>query len=189
MAIDLFEPARAGEADAATLWPRNGRDAQSPNSATRTILLISDDTRLHEELRSLANSTGTLVVRVDGRAGLVSILHVLRPVAVLLDLDLPGQAAWKAADSILGEPNCPPLLLLTARREQFDLEMAIRAGSLVDKTEGPSRLLELVNETLSLPPSSQAERNAIQRVLIQWLRPSDWSIPLTPAYRFWGINE
>ena len=67
---------------------------------------------------------------------------------VLLDLDLPSQAAWEAADWLLQEQNCPPLILLTARSGQFDLSTAIRAGSLVDKTIGPSQLLEVVDETL-----------------------------------------
>jgi hypothetical protein len=108
---------------------------------------------------------------------------------VLLDLDLSGQVAWKVAESILGEPDCPPLLLLTARRDQFDFETAIMAGALIDKSEEPSRLLAVVDQTLSLPESTRAERNAIQRVLIRWLKPTDWPLPLTPAYRFWGINE
>ena len=108
---------------------------------------------------------------------------------VLLDLDLPSQAAWEAADWLLQEQNCPPLILLTARSGQFDPSTAIRAGSLVDKTIGPSRLLEVVDETLGVPCSAQAERNAIQRVVIQWLKPCGWSIPVTPAYRFWPLNE
>jgi CheY-like chemotaxis protein len=108
---------------------------------------------------------------------------------VLLDLDLPSQVAWEAADSLLQEVSCPPLLLLTARSEQFDLGTAMRAGSLVDKTASPSRLLELVDQTLAGPCSAQVERNAIQRVMIRWLRPCSWSVPVTPAYRFWRINE
>jgi DNA-binding response OmpR family regulator len=67
-----------------------------------------------------------------------------QPALVLLDLDLPSQAAWAAADCLLQEKSCPPLILLTARSEQFDLSTAIRAGSL-DKTTGPGRLLEEVD--------------------------------------------
>jgi DNA-binding response OmpR family regulator len=109
--------------------------------------------------------------------------------AVLLDLDLPSQAAWEAADGLLQEKTCPPLILLTARSDQFDVSTAIRAGSLVDKTIDPRRLLEAVDATLAAPSSARAEQNAIQRVMIRWLRPCSWTAPVTPAYRFWRINE
>ena len=108
---------------------------------------------------------------------------------MLLDLDLPSQGAWEIADSLLQEAGCPPLILLTGRRDQFDVSTAIRAGSLVDKSAGLAKLLEVVDQALALPDSNQGERNAIQRIMIQWLRPCAWSVPVTPTYRFWGLNE
>jgi hypothetical protein len=81
------------------------------------------------------------------------------------------------------------VILLTARTAQFDIRTAIRAGCLVSKCDSPSRLLERVKETLELAENNQMKRNAIQRVLIRWLRPSEWATPTTLAYRFWGINE
>jgi DNA-binding response OmpR family regulator len=130
-----------------------------------------------------------MVVRLNGSAGAVPIMLTVRPALVLLDLDLPRQGGWEAADALLEEESCPPVLLLTARSEQFDANTALRAGSLINKTESPSHLLEVVEETLSMPKASQAECNAIQRVLIRWLKPCNWHVPVTPAYRFWGINE
>jgi CheY-like chemotaxis protein len=128
-------------------------------------------------------------VQVDGVADALQKMRAGQPAAVLLDLDLPAQAAWEAADCLLQEESCPPIILLTARSDQFDLSTAIRAGSLVDKSAGSSRLLEVVDQTLAGPCSAQAERNAIQRVMIRWLRPCGWSAPVTPAHRFWGTNE
>jgi CheY-like chemotaxis protein len=168
---------------------RKERALAMPPVARRTLLLISDDTQLDRGLRPLANARGRIVVRVNAPAGVVPILLVVRPAIVLLDLDLPRQAGWEAADALLQEQSCPPMLLLTARSEQFDARTAFRAGSLVNKTYGPSHLLELVEETLAMPKATQAECNAIQRVLIRWLKPCGWPVPVTPAYRFWGINE
>ena len=153
------------------------------------ILLVSDDASLGENLRRVSARAGRAVVQVDGAADVLRELRASQPAVVLLDLDLPAQAAWEAADRILQEECCPPLVLLTARSDQFDVGTAIRAGSLVDKTAGPNRLLEAVDEILAGPNSAQAERNAIQRVMIRWLRPCNWSAPLTSAYRFHGINE
>jgi CheY-like chemotaxis protein len=128
-------------------------------------------------------------VQVNGVADALQNMCAGQPVAVLLDLDLPSQAAWEAADCLLQEQSCPPLILLTARSDQFDMSTAIRAGSLVDKSADPGRLLEAVDQTLAGPCSAQAERNAIQRVMIRWLRPCGWSVPVATAHRFWGTNK
>ena len=153
------------------------------------ILLISDDAVVAENLRRTAEQTGRSVVRAAGLGEALRTAHVIQPVAVVLDLDLPSHGAWEIADSLLQEAGCPPVILLTERRDQFDVSTAIRAGSLVDKSAGLAKLLEVVDQALALPDSNRGERNAIQRIMIQWLRPCAWSVPVTPTYRFWGLNE
>jgi hypothetical protein len=66
---------------------------------------------------------------------------------------------------------------------------AIRAGSLVEKSASAAKLLEVVEQAAALPDSNRGERNAIQRILIKWLRPCAWPVPIEPAYRHWGLNE
>jgi len=158
-------------------------------AAKGLILLISQDTHLHNGLRGLANTAGMLVVRLDAMQGVVPAMRAISPALVLLDLDLPNQAAWEIADALLQEQNCPSMVLLSSFCEQFDVNTAIRAGSIIDKSEGSARVLEAAHEALSMPHSNRVERNAILRVLIRWLKPCSWSLPTTPAHRFWGINE
>jgi DNA-binding response OmpR family regulator len=158
------------------------------NKRCQAILLVSDDADFFQRMRDAANAGGQWIVRTASLKGAVPVLRAVQPGAVLLDLDLTGGHAWSVAESLLSEPGCPLVLLLTARREQFDEYSAFRAGSLLSKTVEPSHLLDLVAENLDTA-SNQAERNEIQRVLIHWLRPSNWSVPVTPSHRFWGINE
>jgi FixJ family two-component response regulator len=159
------------------------------NAGSRTVLLITNDKRYHENLRSLANTIGLFVIKATRTSGTVAILQATRPIAVLLDLDLPDEAAWQIGDMVLNEPRCPAVILLSGRTAQFDMRTAIRAGSLVSKHESPGRLLGVIQERLQLPDANQVEWNAIQRVLIRWLRPSGWAEPSGGAHRFWGINE
>ena len=154
----------------------------------RTILLISNDSGLHEHLRSLANAAGLMVVKVDRGAGTVEVLRVVRPGAVLLDLDLPHGLAWKAADMLLNEPDCPAVILLTGRSGHLAMQSAMRAGLLVSKGDSPDRLLQIIKEALEMPGPDQARRNGIRRELIRWLRPPAWEAE-SGSYRFWGINE
>lgn len=179
-----------GRTERKTSRRANERGYREPNSPPKgLILLISQDTHLHNRLRGLANTAGTLVVRLDAILGVVPAMRAISPAIVLLDLDLPNQAGWDIADAMLQEQNCPPVILLSSCCEQFDVNTAIRAGSIVDKSEGTARLLEIAHEALSMPQSNRVERNAILRVLIRWLKPCNWSFPATPAHRFWGINE
>jgi len=150
------------------------------------LLLISDDAVVAENLRCAVEPTGRAVVRAAGLGETLRTAHMIQPVAAVLDLDLPSHGAWEIADSLLQEAGCPPLILLTGRRDQFDVSAAIRAGSLVDKSGSLVKLLEVVDHALALPDFNRGERNAIQRIMIQWLRPCAWSVSVTPAQSFWG---
>jgi FixJ family two-component response regulator len=178
---------QASHANRASLQPVIGLRPQLAD--TRTILLISGEKRLHKELVTLANTTGQMVIRAAGTTGTMVIFQAANPAAVLLDLDLPNEAAWTTAEQLMQEPNCPPVILLTAQTDWFEPGTAIRAGCLVSKTDSLANLMDIVEQAVGLPESNRAEWNAIQRVLLRWLKPSPW--PTTPitAYRFWGINE
>ena len=139
------------------------------------ILLISEDAVVAESLRRAAEVAGRSVVRAAGLGETLRTAHMMQPVAVVLDLDLPSDGAWEIADGLLRAASCPPVVLLTGRREQFDVSTAIRAGSLVDKSGGLAKVLEAVDQALALPDSNRGERNAIQRITIQWLRPCAWT--------------
>jgi DNA-binding NtrC family response regulator len=162
---------------------------QSLHAESRTILFISNDSGLHERLRSLANETGLMVVKQDRAVGTAEILQVVKPSAVLLDLDLPDEAAWNSADMLLNEPDCPAIILLTGRTGHLAMQNAIHAGLLVSKGDSPDRLLQIIEEVLEMPGPHQAHRNALRRELIRWLRPPAWETESGSAYRFWGINE
>lgn len=167
-----------------------GRWALRPPTPDKPpILFVSDDALLGEGLRRAAALSERAVVQADEASDALQKLRDDHPAVVLLDLDLPSGGAWEAADCLLQEEVCPPLILLTARSGEFDVDSAIRAGSLVDKGAGAGKLLRVVEQALAAPRSAQVERNAIQRVMIRWLKPSGWPVPVTPAHRFWGINE
>jgi DNA-binding response OmpR family regulator len=165
------------------------RESERVRPKPWTFLLISADDSLYKNLRLAANAQGHMVVKTDKMQGLLVILQATKPAAALLDLDFPEHQAWQAADLLLQQQTCPPVVLLTAQTDQFDVRTAIRAGSLIDKNRGPSAILHALEQSLAFSETNQAERNAIQRVLIRWLKPSGWAGDIAPANRFWGINE
>jgi len=151
--------------------------------------VISEDASFTERLCRIGKAEGLTIVQTSDSGEALRLLKAVRPAAILLDLDLPHNAAWGIADGLLQEESCPQLVLLTQRIGHFDLEAASRAGSVMDKTVEPSWLLEVLSQTTEEASSAQTARNAVQRVLIRWLRPCDWPVPVTRAQRWWGINE
>lgn len=162
---------------------------QPANSGKGAFLLMSDDPDLVENLRLAGEAKGqAMIVRVVETAAMFRTLRAIRPAAVLLDLDMPTGAAWEAADRLLQEAVCPPIILLTARSGQMDFRMAVRAGAVVDKSINPDRLLQMLNEALEAPRPVRDERAAIQRVVVLWFNPFHPAAPAA-SYRHFGINE
>jgi DNA-binding response OmpR family regulator len=171
------------------LLPRDSFDAAPPAAAQKCILLFSDDDSFSQDLLTAASEAGRILARKRAAADLPRTLRRLNPAAVLVDLDSPVEAAWDAADSLLRDAGSPPLLLVTSRTDHVDFKTAIQAGSLIDKRERPARLLELANAALELSAYELRERKAMQRLVVRWLKPCNWSPQVIPLRRFWGINE
>jgi CheY-like chemotaxis protein len=150
---------------------------------------MSDDEKLWQGLLAAASDGEQELVRDHAADGASRALRLVKPAIVLLDLDLSSTAPWDAADLLLQDTASPPLLLLTSRSDQSDFKSAIEAGSLMDKSECPARLLQLADLALQSPFSARRERSRMQRRIIRWLKPYNWSAQAGPLHRFWGINE
>jgi len=158
-------------------------------SEPRGLLLFSDDEDFWQKLQPAARRARRTLVRKRRTVAAPGTLRLLKPAAVLLDLDLPAASGWDAADVLLQQAGSPPLLLLTSRGDQADFKAAIEAGSLINKFEPPDRLLELVHTTMESPGLVHRQRAAMQQLVIRWLKPCHWPSEAVPLRRYWGINE
>jgi AmiR/NasT family two-component response regulator len=160
-----------------------------PTARPPSVLVFTADEPFWEKLLHAANEAGRKLIRKNAIADTPRTLRLLKPAAVLVDLDMPSAAAWDEADSLLQKESSPPVLLLTSRSDQDNFDTAIQAGSLIDKCQDPARLLQLVELALDPFRSDQRERSAMQRLVIRWLKPCNWLPKVIPLRRFWGINE
>ena len=169
--------------------PQRNYAAAAPPEKGKTILLVSRDPELVVNMRLFLDGEAVGIRRATGLTETLDCLKALAPVLILLDLDLPEEASWEIADRVLSEESCPELLLLTERAHQFDVGVAVRAGCVLDKRAAPVEILNRISKVLTQPSSSQRERNGIQRILIQWLKPCNWTVPIASSNPFWRINE
>ena len=179
-----------GLADQELQWSKSHSLNSHPVVRQRgPLLLLSEDEVLCWRLLVAASKAGRRLVRGHPAADARQTLRIVKPELVLLDLDLPDEAAWEAADALLQDEDCPPVMLLTSRGKQSDFDTAVEAGCLIEKNASPTKVMELVELRLRSIGTDRQEQKAIQRLVIRWLKPCSWSAQGTPQNRYWAINE
>jgi two-component system OmpR family response regulator len=92
------------------------------------VLLVEDDLRLAELMRSYLQSNG-FDVTVEGRGDrVVDRVQRERPDLIVLDLGLPGQNGF-AVCKALRPANLVPILILTARNSDIDHVLGLELGA------------------------------------------------------------
>lgn len=193
----------AGEtSDPVALWPEPAAGVARPvtlglgprlaaQSVRRgTLLIISTDDTLTADVRQAITDEElfSVVIAESARAVAEQANHAALA-AGWVDLDLPGDAGWNAAEWLLGRTPTVRLLLLTSRGDQLESAEGILSETVFEKALGATRLIQktmlLLNEA-----SDQIDRRITrQRVWLRWARPYRWPDTAPMNYRHWGINE
>ena len=114
------------------------------------ILIVEDSADLAFGLRASLEAEGyTVTVAEDGHAGLARVRDWL-PDLVILDLSLPGVDGYGVLETVRGEGNPVPVLILTARGAETDIVRGFHLGAddHVTKPFGLSVLLARVKALL-----------------------------------------
>lgn len=154
---------------------------------TRVIVSISSDLEFDRRLRILAMQSGQIVIRVESMEDALRIVDSDCCGIILLDLDSMGRTALDAAGDLLGNPLCPPVVLLTGESEQLDLRMTVFAGSILEKSTDTFRILRLL-KTILEGWSAVGDSLPSQRGLIRMEESADAPMPDVPANRWRGVE-
>ncbi len=109
---------------------------------THRVLLVDDDTRLHELLSTYLSQNGFLVTgAADGRTGLAALESGTFD-AVLLDVMMPGLDGIEVCRRIRATSRIP-ILMLTAKGDETDRVVGLELGAddYVSKPFSPRELL------------------------------------------------
>ena len=130
------------------------------------VLLIDDDRRLQELLKTFLEQNGVSVVGApDGTAGL-QLLNAGTFDAVLLDVMMPGIDGLEVVRRIRSK-NGVPVLMLTARGDETDRVVGLEIGAddYIAKPFSPRELLARLRAVLRRSkPEAIAERLAVGEV-------------------------
>jgi DNA-binding response OmpR family regulator len=101
----------------------------SPSATLGTILIIEDDPRMQKVLRRLFIEEHYAVVTAgDGQTGL-DLFRRERPLAVVLDLILPGISGRELCQTFKSLSNETPIIVLSAISEVVDKVLLLELGA------------------------------------------------------------
>jgi DNA-binding response OmpR family regulator len=123
------------------------------------VLVVDDDPHMRGLLRDVLEPAGYRVEEAPDTDGLFQLLGRLRPVAVVLDDDLPGRAGLEALPMLRERWPDVPVVIITAFGGVQAREAAVQLGAAgyLDKPFPVAHLLAMLHALCPRPsPSSCA---------------------------------
>jgi DNA-binding response OmpR family regulator len=126
---------------------------------TSTVLLVEDERKLRELVRSYLERAGYTVLSTDSGAEAISLAASAGPDLVILDLGLPDVAGETVAREIRAAGSTP-ILMLTARSSEEDRIAGLELGAddYVTKPFSPRELVLRVRAILRRGAPAATER-------------------------------
>lgn len=119
----------------------------------KKVLIVDDDASVRELIRLLLETQDVGVI-IEGSNGLEALekATVEKPDLILLDVMMPEMSGLEAIRQLKADPTTAkiPIIMLTARGDQFTLDQVKAAGALLHLTKPffPGILAERVKEAL-----------------------------------------
>ena len=115
------------------------------HSRADTILVIDDDPLVHDLMTRVLGKEGFRVVcAASGKEGL-ALAKSLRPVAITLDVVMPGMDGWAVLTALKGDPDLAeiPVVIVTMTDDR-QMGYALGAADYLNKPVDPVRLTNIL---------------------------------------------
>ena len=97
---------------------------------SKRVVLVEDELNIAEAIRFLLSNEGWRVETLANGSNAVEVIRKAAPDLVMLDVMLPGKSGFEILHDLRADPDLEtlPVLMLTARGQSRDREMAEKAG-------------------------------------------------------------
>jgi two-component system, OmpR family, phosphate regulon response regulator OmpR len=114
------------------------------------IFVVEDDAAMRQMVCEYLSKQSMTVTPMGSAEELLRRIHKLRPDLVLLDVSLPGNSGLQACQALRAEGDRIPIILLTARTEEYDRVMGLEIGAddYIGKPFSPRELLARIRAVL-----------------------------------------
>ncbi|MEP5730980.1 MAG: response regulator [Sulfitobacter sp.] len=117
---------------------------------SKHVVLVEDELNIAEAIRFLLSNEGWRVETLANGASALEVIRKTGPDLVMLDVMLPGKSGFEILHDLRADPDLAglPVLMLTARGQARDREMAEKAGvsRFMTKPFSNAEMLEAVRE-------------------------------------------
>ena len=114
------------------------------------VVLVEDELNIAEAIRFLLSNDGWRVETLANGGNAAEVIRAASPDLVILDVMLPGKSGFEILHELRADPAMAdmPVLMLTARCQSRDREMAESAGvsRFMTKPFSNTEVLEAVRE-------------------------------------------
>ncbi len=122
------------------------------DSATRTALVAEDDSDIRELVTTKLSGAGYRVIAVSDGTAALSAIREHHPDIALLDVMMPGTSGLEILAELRRDISTAaiPVILMSARSQEFDVESGIASGAsdYIVKPFSPRELVDRVNAVL-----------------------------------------
>lgn len=126
-------------------------DNQAPSAAARgLVVIVEDEPAIADVLKLYLQRDGFDVeIAADGRLGL-QLIQQSRPVAVVLDVGLPGMSGTEVCAAMRAANDWTPVLFCTARDDEIDRVLGLELGAddYVTKPFSPREVVARIKAVL-----------------------------------------
>jgi DNA-binding response OmpR family regulator len=124
-----------------------------PTAGNRVVLVAEDDRDIRELVQTKLTGAGFEVLAVGDGMSALATAREHKPDVVLIDVMMPGLSGLDVVELMRADPATAaiPVILLTARSAEFDVEdgMARGAADYIVKPFSPRDLVQRINTVLA----------------------------------------
>jgi CheY-like chemotaxis protein len=137
------------------------------------ILLADDDEEVLAALNNVLRSEGhEVIVAANGREAIERFGKGHFDIA-LLDLNMPVKGGWDTFERLTTIHPLLPIIVITARPDQYPLAVAAGVGALMEKPLDLPLLLRAIEDLLGEPVEARLSRLSGKPPLTRYLRADD----------------
>jgi PAS domain S-box-containing protein len=152
-------PARVQEAKGPETDPANRSRPPSPITGEGTVLVIDDDESVLELMTRFLSKEGFRVATAAGGEEGLSLARELKPIAITLDVQMPGMDGWTVLSRLKADPDVAetPVVMVTMVDDK-NLGHQLGAAAYLPKPVDHERLAALLREYRDAASAARASR-------------------------------
>ena len=138
--------------------PMPAEKSKATRPMRKKIMLVDDDPAIrHILLRLLTEENFFVLTAADGVEAL-ELANATKFDLVLLDLNMPVKDGWQTFEQLTAKDPTLPIIIITARPNQFFSALSAGVGALLEKPLNFTRLFDTIRELLEEPAEKRLER-------------------------------